>query len=96
MALLAAVCCAVMTGAMLVGDSVQHTLRKMGQLRLGQRTRYAMSTGDRFFTLALSEKLSGDVEKGIGGVPVLAVKGILESPDGSIRVNNLNVYGVEK
>ncbi|MEN8126484.1 MAG: FtsX-like permease family protein [Planctomycetota bacterium] len=95
MALLAAVCCAILTGAMLVGDSVQHTLRQIAQMRLGQRTRYAMSTGDRLFRLTLAEKFSGDAETNIAGVPVLAVKGILETPDGSIRVNNLNVYGID-
>ena len=47
--LLAAVCCAILTGAMLVGDSVQHTLRQMAQMRLGEKTQWAMATGDRFF-----------------------------------------------
>ncbi|MHC4883074.1 MAG: hypothetical protein ACYTCV_10830, partial [Planctomycetota bacterium] len=44
--LLAAVCCAVLTGAMLVGDSVRHTLRQMAEMRLGGKTQWAMTTGD--------------------------------------------------
>lgn len=92
--LLAMVCSMILTGALLVGDSVQHTLKKMAEMRLG-RTRYVMSTGDRYFRLLLSDEIVGNTEANIGAVPVLAVKGILESPDGSVRINNLNVYGVE-
>lgn len=91
---LAAVCCAVLTGAMLVGDSVRHTLRKIAQMRLGERTRFAMSTGDRFFRQSLSDELAGDTDENTFVVPVLAVKGILELPDGTLRVNNVNIYGV--
>ena len=29
-------------------------------------------------------------------MPVLAFKGILESPDGSVRVSNLNIYGIDR
>lgn len=95
MILLAAVCCAILTGAKLVGDSVRHTLRQIAEMRLGQRTRFAMSTGDHFFRQSLSDEIAGNTETNVGFVPVLAVKGILETPDGSIRVNNLNVYGVK-
>ncbi|MHC5179306.1 MAG: hypothetical protein ACYSOS_02145, partial [Planctomycetota bacterium] len=91
--LLAAVCCAILTGAMLVGDSVQHTLRQMAEMRLGEKTQWAMATGDRFFRQELAEELERKTES-LMIVPVLALNGILESPDGSIRVNDINVYGV--
>ena len=93
MLLLAAVCCAVLTGAMLVGDSVKHTLRSMAQKRLG-KTQFVMSTGDRFFRQSLAaqfkERITADA------APVLALRGILESPDGSVRINNINVYGIDE
>ncbi|MHC4553102.1 MAG: ABC transporter permease [Planctomycetota bacterium] len=92
--LLAAVCCAILTGALLVGDSVQYSLKRLGQMRLGQRTQYAMSTGDRFFRQELASEIANAPDVLV--VPVLAVKGILETPDGSTRVNNLNVYGVNE
>lgn len=90
--LLAAVCCAILTGALLVGDSVQYSLNRLARMRLGQ-TRLACPTGDRFFRQQLADDLMQAGEAAV--VPVLAVKGILESPDGSTRVNNLNIYGVE-
>ena len=93
--LLAMVCCAILTGALLVGDSVQFSLLRLGQMRLGEKTRFAMSTGDRFFRQELAPELQGKTES-LLVVPVLASKGILESPDGSIRVNNLNIYGISQ
>ncbi len=91
MGLLAAVCCAVLTGAMLVGDSVQHTLRRMAEMRLG-RIRYACQTGDRFIRQELTSQPETSAESLV--VPVLAIRGVLESPDGTLRVNNINIYGV--
>ncbi|MHC4525667.1 MAG: ABC transporter permease, partial [Planctomycetota bacterium] len=93
--LLAGVCCAVLTGAMLVGDSVRHTLRQIGQMRLGEKTQWAMVTGDRFFKQEIAYQLERKTNS-LLIVPVLAVKGILESPDGSIRVNGLNIYGINE
>ena len=95
MGLLAAVCCAVLTGAMLVGDSVQHTLRNIAQMRLGEKTQWAMTTGDRFFRQELAAQLESKSDS-LAIVPVLALNGILESPDGSTRVNNLNIYGMRE
>ena len=89
--LLAAVCCAVLTGAMLVGDSVRHTLRHMAEMRLGH-TRFACSTGDRFFRQELAGQLQANSESLV--TPVLTIKGILETPEGDLRVNNINIYGV--
>ncbi|MBL7214814.1 MAG: ABC transporter permease [Phycisphaerae bacterium] len=91
--LLAGVCCAVLTGAMLVGDSVQSSLLRLGQMRLG-KTQYACSTGDRFFRQELAKEMAEE-----SAVPVSAVlylQGILESADGSVRVNNVNIYGVDE
>lgn len=91
--LLAAVCCAILTGALLVGDSVQYSLKRLAQMRLGQKTQYAMPTGDRFFRQQLASEIAKDSKATVASV--LAVKGILETPDGSTRVNNINVYGVK-
>ncbi|MHC4988824.1 MAG: ABC transporter permease, partial [Planctomycetota bacterium] len=93
--LLAAVCCAVLTGAMLVGDSVRHTLRQMAEMRLGGKTQWAMTTGDRFFKQGIAGQLQKKTDS-LLVVPVLALKGILETPDGSIRVNGVNIYGIDK
>lgn len=93
--LLAGICCAVLTGAMLVGDSVRHTLREIAQMRLGKKTQWAMVTGDRFFRQELAEELERKTNS-LVIVPVLALKGMLETPDGSIHVNSVNIYGVNE
>jgi len=92
--LLACVCCAALTGALLVGDSVRHSLLSISQMRLGEKTQLAMTTGDRFFHQELSTELMRKSDS-LLIVPVLALNGVLESPDGSTRVNNLNIYGVD-
>ena len=48
----AAVASAVLTGALLVGDSVTGTLHNVARSRLG-KVSLAMPTGDRFFRAAL-------------------------------------------
>jgi len=52
----AAVAVAVLTGALLVGDSVGHTLHRTAALRLG-RTRLAIRPRQRFFRAALAAEL---------------------------------------
>lgn len=92
-ALLAAVCCAVLTGAMLVGDSVQFSLRQLNRLRLGS-IKYAMTAGDYFFRQELADALAG--QTGIPTAPLLAVRGVLESAEGSVRISSVNIYGVDQ
>lgn len=92
-ALAVAVASGVLTGALLVGDSVQYTLRKTVQDRLG-RTEFAVVPQNRFFRAELAEEL----EQRLGGtvVPVLQVAGIVTNGDGSRRVNRVTVYGVDE
>ncbi len=82
---------AVLTGALVVGDSVRGSLRNMVDIRLGN-TRYAMQTGDRF----VRKELAGDLSARTGS-PVIALnllKGIGVNPDAGTQVNNLQVVGV--
>ncbi len=90
--LLAMVCCAVLTGALLVGDSVRYSLLRLSRMRVGT-VQFACSTGEGYFR----QELAGELAESSGSVvaPVLALKGILESPDGTVRVNQLNIYGID-
>lgn len=90
--LLGAVCCAILTGALLVGDSVRYSLMRLSDMRLGQ-TQLAMSTGDRYFGQEASDRFS-DLSD-LPSAPVLVSRGILETADGQTRVNDLNIYGVD-
>ncbi|MHC5082869.1 MAG: FtsX-like permease family protein [Planctomycetota bacterium] len=89
--LLAAVCCGLLTGALLVGDCVRGSLKQIADMRLG-KTQYVCATGDRFFDQNLAESLQTQPDSLVA--PVLALKGMIESPDGQVRINNVNIYGI--
>jgi len=87
---------AVLTGALLVGDSVRYSLDRFAMQRLGQ-TRFAITTGNRFFTDQLADRLSG--KTGIQTSPVLQLRGSIlgDLPDGSReQLNNIQILGVDE
>jgi ABC-type lipoprotein release transport system permease subunit len=77
-----AVTCAILTGALVVGDSVRFSLRQLALARLGRVT-HALATGDRFFR----EKLADET----GTVPVLMVRGTVSG-----RANDVQIVGVDE
>jgi len=92
-ALAVVVASGVLTGALLVGDSVQYTLRDTVRARLGQ-TEFAVTPQNRFFRAALA----ADLQQRLGGTvaPVLQINGIVTNANGSRRVNRVLVYGVDE
>ena len=52
---------AVLTGALIVGDSVKGSLKQMVDLRLG-KTKFAIITGDRFVRSELAHELSKELK----------------------------------
>lgn len=91
----AAVASAVLVGAMLVGDSVDFSLRRLALLRLGG-ARYAMNTYNRFFDTDLRDRLARKVQVPVSAVMSLngiAIHRDWESGDSS-QVNNITVLGV--
>ncbi|MCK4959830.1 MAG: ABC transporter permease, partial [Planctomycetes bacterium] len=85
--------CAVLTGALVVGDSVRGSLAKMVEVRLGQ-VEQAMFGGDRFFGSDLADRLS---ERGVAEfAPVLQVRGLMTNGDGTVRVNRVEILGTDK
>ena len=94
---------AVLTGALVVGDSVKQTLRGIAEARLG-KIGYALNWGNRYFSVELEESMNAEVApegttKGSWFLAaVLALRGIAELPpdqatDGN-RLNRAWVYGV--
>jgi len=81
------VTCAILTGALVVGDSVRFSLRQLALARLGRVT-HALATGDRFFR----EKLADET----GTAPALMARGTVSVPDGSARANNAQIVGVDE
>ena len=77
---------AILSGSLLVGDSVRASLRRVAELRLG-KVQTGLLGGDRWFTTALAEKT--------GAVPMIIATGSASAATGKVRVNGTQVLGVE-
>jgi putative ABC transport system permease protein len=88
-----AVATAVLTGAMLVGDSVNQSLKMIAESRLGE-TEFALQTYNKPFSEGLALKLSKGLETKSAGL--LKVKGMIATSDGAKRVNKVEVIGVDE
>ncbi len=84
---------AVITGALLVGDSVQYSLKRIVEQRLGEVT-HVLKAGDRYFTSALSEKVAEDLQAPVSSL--LLQEGTAIGDGGQLRVNRVQVLGVDE
>ena len=92
-----AVATAVIGGALVVGDSVRHSLRQLTRVRLGQIDHAVHS--HRFFTEQLADRLaqhSGFSERFESVAPVLRMNGSLqqETTDG-LQLTRTSVWGMD-
>lgn len=78
---------AILSGSLLVGDSVRQSLRKAADQRLG-KIQSGMLGGDRWFTAELARKT--------GSVPIILMNGSVSESTGRARVNAVQVCGVEE
>ena len=76
----------VLIGALLVGDSVQSTLKELAFLRIGKAD-VSLYTSDRFFREQLADDLEHGWEEGITIAPAILLLGNVVTPDRSNRVN---------
>lgn len=81
----------VLVGSLLTGDSVRYSLRHLALSRLG-KTEVAVTTGDRFCRAELADEISSETHP---AVPLLRCSGICVRRGGELRVNNVQVFGVE-
>lgn len=84
----AALAAMVLTGSLLVGDSVKATLRRQAELRVGKAD-VALVGGDRFFRSQLAGDLGGE------SASALMLRGSVARADGGARVNQAQVLGVD-
>jgi len=84
---------AVLVGALGVGDSVRATLKHLALARLG-RTEFALEARDRFFRSDLAAGVERKIRTSVA--PVLLLRGSVSNEDGSARVNNVQVVGVDE
>jgi putative ABC transport system permease protein len=92
-ALAVVVTTAVLTGALVLGDSVRHTLRMIVQKRLGN-TELAIISPNRFFRAALADDLRAELKTNVA--PVLQVRAIMANSSGRRRANRVEVLGIDE
>jgi len=82
---------AIIVGALLVGDSVRYSLKRLALARLGNAT-HALSAGDRF----IRARVARDLQAAIHGkaAAVLLLEGTATRPDGAVRANRVQIAGV--
>ncbi len=88
----AAISTMVITGTLIVGDSVRFSLEKTTELRIG-KTAYSFSGNDRFFRSQLASDIREQLNIDIA--PLLQIKGIASAQGGKFKLNNIQVLGID-
>ena len=83
---------AVLTGALIVGDSVRMSLNKLVDVRLGN-VHFAMQTGDRFVRAAMASEIGAKLN--VSAASLLMIQGIAINPESDVRINRIQVVGVD-
>ena len=83
-----AVATTVITGALIVGDSMRYSLQQIAEQRLGE-VDYAVVGGDRFFSNTFANAISDDA----GGAIML--QAVVSTPDNKARANNVVIIGCD-
>jgi putative ABC transport system permease protein len=88
-----AICAMVITGTLIVGDSIQASLEETTQLRLG-KTQYLFTGIDRYFRASLANEVKKDLQ--ISTAPILQLLGFASSQGGQLKLNNVQVLGIDE
>ncbi len=83
---------AVLTGALIVGDSVKYSLSKMVEARLGN-VQYALQTNDRFVRAKLANDISEKLD--VKSAAILLLEGVTSNPENEFRINKTQVVGID-
>lgn len=82
----------VLTGALIVGDSVKYSLTNLVDKRLGN-IEYALVSGDRFVSSQLASKIAKDLN--IPTASVLMMQGIAINSQNHKRINKAQIIGTD-
>ena len=86
-----AISTAVLTGSLIIGDSVSYSLEKSAFYRLGTIT-HAVSSTDRYFREELAQELAQQGEFIV--VPALILDGMAVAEGGNERINKVQIIGI--
>lgn len=83
---------AIITGALVVGDSIKYSLRKITEARLGN-IQYVLQSNDRFVRAQLAEELASKLN--VSTTSILLLEGIAGNPEKELRINRSQVVGID-
>lgn len=83
---------AVLTGALIVGDSVRLSLVKLVDIRLGN-IRYVLFSGERLVRWELAREIGSKLNTPTASL--LMVQGVASNPDNGSRANRIQVIGTD-
>ena len=89
----AAISTMVLTGTLIVGDSMRHSLEQATNLRLGN-IEYTFSGSDRYFRSKLAEELHEDLDAKVSAI--LVQRGVASAQGGKFKLNNIQVLGIDE
>ena len=84
----------VLTGSLVIGDSVRHSLTKATFYRLGETT-HLVSVTERYFRQEMAAEIEQD-NRQIQATPLFLLDGMAVSGGGQQQVNKVQVLGVDE
>lgn len=86
---------AILSGALVVGDSVKESLRRNAGARLSG-IGPAFLGGERFFTASLADRVAAKLGGDALVAPVLQIEGTAASREGGRRLNRIQIVGIDE
>jgi putative ABC transport system permease protein len=83
----------IITGSLIIGDSVRYSLEQTTFFRLGETT-HLVAVTERYFRQDMASEIEAD-NPGIHAAPVLLLEGVAVAGGGQQRVNRVQVVGVD-
>lgn len=83
---------AILAGALIIGDSVKYSLKKITEERLGN-TDYLLTAGERLFRKEIASGIAMDNQMLTSAL--LSVNGFAVIDGGEIRINKISVWGID-
>lgn len=85
---------AILSGSLVVGDSVKESLRRNADARLSG-LRMVLTCGERFVSAELADRVMASDGVDVTVAPLLQVEGTASSRSSGMRVNNVQIVGID-
>lgn len=83
----------VLTGSLIIGDSVRYSLQQSTFSRLGETT-HLVSVKERYFRQEMATEIEADNPE-IRATPILLLEGVAVADGGQQRVNKVQIVGID-